>query len=130
MTVSFSSLDIEFFQGRNFLCYQPCLFLMPGAISSTEFDVISIITAPTRRKRQSLLRSANNQRTRIINCHVEANLKKEKKALHFHSLVKPIPFYIREIKHCKSPIFKSLKILLSCFGEIVIRNLSPLILQV
>lgn len=61
-------LGVEFLPGRNFLCHQPRLPIMPSPMPTTEFGVISIITAPTRRKRHSLLRSANSQRTRIIHC--------------------------------------------------------------
>lgn len=115
MMVSPSSWGFVFLPERNFLCHQPCPHLMPSSMPSTEVGVISIITAPTRRKRHSLSRSANNQRTRIINRQVEANLKKEKKPLNFYPLVKPIPLHVTGIKHCKSPIFNPLKILLSCF---------------
>lgn len=104
--------------------------IMPSPMPSTEFGVISIITAPTRRKRRSLLRWSTNQRTRILSLLLPDNLLKEKQGFEFLFLVKPIPLHRRGIKHNTSPIFNSLKILVSCFWKIVIGNLFPLVLQV
>lgn len=83
MTVLSSSLNVEFLQGWNFLCHQPCLPIMLSSMPGTDLSVISISTAPTRRKRHSLSRSANKQRTRILNCHIETYLKRRKKDLVF-----------------------------------------------
>lgn len=47
MTASSSSWDVL---GRTILCHQPCLPTTPSPMPTTELGVISIITAPPRRK--------------------------------------------------------------------------------